>query len=93
MAKPQQSRCIRQRSMDAGELAPLATEFVADLRAQGHSCLTVGGYEASARHFVCWLVKAELAIGKNSEDVLLRFARHHCRCLGTRRLNRFQQSM
>lgn len=88
MAKPKQSRCICQRSMDAGELAPLVTEFVADLGAQGHSCLTVGGYEASARHFACWLVKAELAIGNIDDGVLHRFARHRCRCPGIRRLNR-----
>jgi integrase/recombinase XerD len=74
--------------MDAGELAPLVTEFVADLRALGHSCLTVGGYEASARHFARWLVKAELAIGNLDEGVLHRFARHRCRCPGIRRLNR-----
>ncbi len=91
MAKLRHDRCDRQCSMDAGELAPLVAEFAAHLRAMGHSRLTVEGYNASARHFACWLVRAGLAVCDVDDDVIHRFARHRCRCPGIRRLNRVSQ--
>ncbi len=86
MVKPKQGCSNHRRSMDAGDLAPLVTEFMAHLRALGHSCLTVSGYEGSARHFACWLTRERLAVGNVDEDVVSRFARHRCRCPGIRRV-------
>lgn len=91
MIKPKQGCCDCHRSMDAGEVAPLVAEFAAHLRVLGHSCLTVGAYEASARHFACWLVRAGLAVGDVDDDVVDRFARYRCRCPGIRRLNRVSE--
>lgn len=91
MVKPNEGRCGRQCSMDAGELAPLVEEFVVHLRALGHSRLTVGGYEASARHFACWLARAGIAVGDVDDDFVDHFARHRCRCPGIRRLNRVSE--
>lgn len=86
MVKPKQGCSNHQRNMDAGDLAPLVTEFMAHPRALGHSCLTVSNYEGSARHFACWLIRERRAVGNVDEDVVSRFARHRCRCPGIRRV-------
>jgi integrase/recombinase XerD len=86
MAKTKQDSCC-ERSMDAGELTPLVAEFVSELLMLGHSSLTAGGYEASARHFACWLVRTRRAVGDIDDHVIRRFARHRCRCPGVRQLN------
>lgn len=87
MARANEDSCDHERSMDAGELAPLVAEFVEQLRALGHSRFTTGGYEASARHFACWLTRTGLAVCDVDDDVVRRFARHRCRCPGVRRQN------
>jgi site-specific recombinase XerD len=88
MANPKQGSCDCERSMDAGELTPLVAEFVANLETLGYSSLTMSGYEASARHFACWLARAGHAAGDVDDDVVRRFASHRCHCPGFRRLNR-----
>jgi hypothetical protein len=62
MAKSNEDRCNRQRCMDAGELAPLVTEFTRQLSELVHTDLTVRGYEAAARHLGQWLRLARVAV-------------------------------
>lgn len=73
------------RLMNAGPLQPLIDAFVAELRARRHTPLTISGYEDSARHFADWLCRNNIELDRVDEDVVERFARHRCRCPGTRR--------
>src|SRR5215207_7461179 len=73
------------RLMDAGPLQPLIDAFVAELRARRHTSLTISGYEHSARHFADWLCRSNIELSRVDEAVVRRFARHRCRCPGTRR--------
>jgi integrase/recombinase XerD len=73
------------RLMNAGPLQPLIDAFVAGLQSQRHTSLTISNYEHSARHFADWLCRSNVALGLVDEDVVRRFARHRCRCPGTRR--------
>ena len=71
--------------MNAGPLRPLIDAFVAELQAQRHTSLTISNYEHSARHFADWLCRNNIELRLIDEDVVRRFARHRCRCPGTRR--------
>jgi site-specific recombinase XerD len=71
--------------MDAGELAPLVTEFTCHLSELGHTSLTVSGYDAAARHLAQWLALVKVAVADIDGAVVDRFARHRCRCPGIRR--------
>jgi len=42
----------------------------------------VARYGGAARHFAHWLTDANISAAEIGEDVLDRFARHRCRCLG-----------
>ena len=85
MAKSNEDRCNRQHCMDAGELAPLVTEFTCHLSELGHTSLTVSGYDAAARHLAQWLALVKVAVADIDGAVIDRFARHRCRCPGIRR--------
>ncbi|PDS40281.1 integrase [Rhizobium anhuiense] len=74
--------------MDPGVLRPFVKEFTIRLSNLGHMRLTVSGYEASARHFGQWLQNTRIAVGEIDDGVMRRFARHRCRCPGTRRVSR-----
>jgi len=73
------------RLMSAGPLQPLVDAFVAELQAHRHTSLTVSGYEHSARHFAGWLCCNNIELDQVNDDVVKRFARHRCRCPGSRR--------
>src|SRR5665213_539955 len=85
MTKSNEDRCKRQRCMDAGELAPLVTEFTCHLSVLGHTSLTVSGYDAAARHLAQWLALVKVAVSDIDGAAVDRFAQHRCRCLGIRR--------
>lgn len=85
MAKKNEDRSDEQRCMDAGDLAPLVTEFTRHLSDLGYTRLTVTGYDAAARHAAQWLALAKVAVADIDETVIDRFARHCCRCPGIRR--------
>ena len=76
---------IAQHCMDAGELAPLVTEFTRHLSELGHTSLTVSGYDAAARHLAQWLALVKIAVANIDGAVVDRFAQHRCRCPGIRR--------
>jgi integrase/recombinase XerD len=82
MTKSSENHCHGQRCMDAGDLAPLVTEFARHLTVLGHTSLTVSGYDAAARHFAQWLTLAKIAVASIDDGVTDRFARHRCRCPG-----------
>ena len=88
MAMPCGVQSCRQRRMDAGDIGPLVVALANHLSALGHTRLTVTGYEASARHFAHWLMRSRIEVGDVDDDVIQRFARHRCRCPGTRRQDR-----
>ncbi|MFN0192317.1 MAG: tyrosine-type recombinase/integrase [Aestuariivirga sp.] len=75
--------------MEAGELAPWVTSFVAELEALRHAALTVRGYADCARHFGAWLSVNNIGLDEVDSRILGRFARHRCRCGGNRRATRF----
>lgn len=85
MAKSREDHCHGQRCMDAGDLAPLVTEFARHLTMLGHKSLTVSGYDAAARHLAQWLTLAKIAVADIDDGVADRFARHRCQCPGIRR--------
>ncbi len=85
MLKPGTESLGRPRSMDPGVLGTSIEEFTRHLAALGHTPLTVSGYQDGARHFAEWLRRAGIAAHSVDEDVMLRFARHECRCSGNRR--------
>ena len=70
--------------MNAGDVAPLIAEFTRQLARDGYSKLTVGGYDAAARHLAHWLADVGIAIAAVDAGVVTRFARHRCRCPGGR---------
>jgi site-specific recombinase XerD len=78
--------CKKQRCMNAGALAPEVAAFTHRLSELGHSSLTVSGYEASARHIAQWLALTRVTVVEIDDAVIDRFARHHCRCPGIRRV-------
>ncbi|MBB4264209.1 tyrosine-type recombinase/integrase [Bradyrhizobium sp. CIR3A] len=86
MAKSSEDHCHGLRCMDAGDLAPLVTEFTRHLTVLGHTSLTVSGYDAAARHLAQWLTLSKVAVTDIDDGVTDRFARHRCRCPGIRRL-------
>jgi hypothetical protein len=45
----------RSLFLDPGPLRPLVDQFICGLASQGHTVLTVRGYEDGARHFAAWL--------------------------------------
>ena len=73
------------RWMDAGPFQPLIDAFVSELQAGRHTALTISNYENSARHFADWLCRSGIELSQVGEDVIQRFAKHRCRCPGTRR--------
>ena len=85
MAKSSAYRCNARHSMDAGEFASAVVEFTSHLTQQGHSALTVTGYDTSARHFAQWLTQSKIAIAVVDDMIIDRFRRHRCRCPGNRR--------
>jgi site-specific recombinase XerD len=85
MTKSNEDRCNKQRCMDAGSLAPHVAEFTRQLSELGHTDLTVGGYDAAARHLAQWLALTKIPVADIDDAVIDRFARHRCRCPGTRR--------
>ena len=91
MAKTNERRCSRQPCMDAGDLAPLVTDFIQHLSGLGYAHLTLTGYEAAARHLAQWLSLAKRGIVDIDETAVARFARHRCCCLRTRREKRISK--
>ena len=87
MAKSNEARRNGRVCMNAADLAPLVKEYTHQLSDLGHTPLTVRDYARASRHFVQWLRLSKLAVADIDDAVAERFARHRCRCFGTRRTN------
>src|SRR6516164_6168637 len=74
--------------MDPGSLRAFAIDFANHLVALGHTRLTVGNYEDAACHLAEWLRLSDLSLADVDEEVVVRFARHRCKCTGIRRHRR-----
>jgi len=85
MAKSNEAHRNRRVCMNAADLAPLVKELTHQLSDLGYTRLTVRDYARVSRHFVQWLRLSKLAVGDTDDAVAERFARHRCRCFGTRR--------
>ena len=72
------------RCMDSGVLGTFVEAFTRNLRALGHTRLTVAGYGDAARHFAEWLRRSAIVVGDVDDGVITRFARHRCKCCGNR---------
>ena len=72
------------RCMDLGVLGTFVEAFTRNLRALGHTRLTVAGYGDAARHFAEWLRRSAIVVGDVDDGVITRFARHRCKCCGNR---------
>lgn len=88
MVKSKEAHCSKQQTIDAGDLAPLVTEFTDHLSELGYAYLTVSGYDDAARHFAQWLSRSRIAVADIDDSVIDRFARHRCQCPGIRRKKR-----
>jgi integrase/recombinase XerD len=75
--------------MEAGELAPWVASFATELESLRHTALTVVGYTDCARHFGAWLAVNSIGLEEVDDRTLRRFAKHRCRCGGSRRAMRF----
>ncbi|MFK4380904.1 integrase/recombinase XerD [Bradyrhizobium sp. USDA 223] len=74
MTKSSEDHCHGLRCMDAGDLAPLVTEFTRHLTVLGHKSLTVSGYDAAAGYLAQWLTLAKIAVAGIDDGVADRFA-------------------
>ena len=63
-------------------------DFASELGTMGYTHFTIQGYAGSIAHFGYWAQRKDLAIDDWSRDVVADFARHRCRCPGTRRSER-----
>src|ERR1700722_10352346 len=78
----------RSLFLDPGPLRPLVDQFICGLASQGHTVLTVRGYEDGARHFAAWLLQASTAVATINNNPCAAFAFRHCRFPGGRGANR-----
>jgi integrase/recombinase XerD len=85
MPKPNADLLKYPQRMSPGALESPIEDFARHLAARGHTPLTISGYENGARHFAEWLRRAGIAAAAVDDSVILRFARHRCRCPGHRR--------
>ena len=84
MSKPNDDLRPSPRCMDPGILGTFVEEFTGQLKTFGHTRLTVTNYEAAARHFAEWLRRCGIAVVNVDDGVTALFARHRCKCSGTR---------
>jgi site-specific recombinase XerD len=70
--------------MDPGTLRAFVEEFTGQLAILRHTRLTVANYRDAARHFAEWLRRSDIVIGNVDDGVIARFARHRCKCSGSR---------
>jgi integrase/recombinase XerD len=73
------------RYLDPGPFGLLVDQFTNHLSSEGHTVLTVRGYEDAARHFTAWLQQSGIVVADIDSDICATFAAHHCRCPGGRR--------
>ena len=71
--------------MNPGILGVFVEEFTNHLTALGHTRLTVTNYGDGARHFAEWLRLSEIVLVDIDDDVIAQFARHRCKCSGSRK--------
>ena len=84
MSKPNEELRPSRQCMDPGVLGTFVEAFTSQLKTLGHTRLTVTGYEAAARHFAEWLRRCGIAVVDVDDGVAALFARHRCKCGGTR---------
>ena len=62
----------RSLFLDPGPLRPLVDQFICGLASQGHTVLTVRGYEDGARHFAAWCrATIKVRIPDNQDEKVL----------------------
>ena len=85
MSKPRSVCSAKIQSMNPGPWGHPLRHLQITFFGLGHTKLTVGGYQDSARHFADWLWRSNIELAAINDDVMARFSNHHCRCPGTRR--------
>ncbi len=81
-------RCASERlncHLKPGMLSTHLEIFLQDLRSRGYTALTADSYAASVSHFAHWAQRRHLTLNDLSDEMLVRFAQHRCRCPGGRR--------
>jgi len=81
----------RDQSMDPGPLGSAVDAFARDLSSLGYTQLTVINYADAARHFAAWLRRTNIVLACVDGAVVDQFARHVCRCGGSRRCERLSR--
>jgi integrase/recombinase XerD len=84
MLNPVEKATTRPQCMDARELTTPLKKFIRHLRDFGHTPLTVAAYSDGVRHFGEWLSRVGIGPAQIDDQIVARFARHRCRCPGTR---------
>ena len=74
-----------QRFLESGFLSSHLKVFLQDLQHRGYTSLTAKNYADSVCHFAQWMQRQHLTVEDLSDEVLSRFAKHHCRCPGGRK--------
>lgn len=82
MSKLNASLSRHNAASNPGELEKLVKGFATRLTALGHTELTILAYKTAASHFLQWLGIAGISVTDANADLVLRFARHRCRCPG-----------
>ena len=75
---------VKTHFLNPGFLSPHLEAFLINLEKQGYTRLTIGNFADSVAHFAEWARRQGLAIEELRGDVLIRFAKHRCRCPGGR---------
>jgi integrase/recombinase XerD len=84
MLDPVEEAARRRQCMDARELTVPLEKFARHLADLGHTPLTIAGYSGGVRHFGEWLHGIRVCPAQIDDKIVVRFARHRCRCPGIR---------
>lgn len=70
--------------LNPSSVEPYLHDFSAELAASGYTRLSINDYAMSVAHFGDWLRRKGVSVEAADENVIRRFAVHHCRCFGVR---------
>jgi site-specific recombinase XerD len=88
MVKKERSHQPSRAFLNPGQLAEHLDAFTQELRSGGYTALTVLGYTMSVAHFGQWARRSGVATRDMNHETVAEFARHRCRCPGSRQWHR-----
>jgi hypothetical protein len=74
--------------MQPGSVAEYLRDFASDLAAQGYQSLSISNYLWPALHFGAWIDANRIPLTAFTNETLIGFRDHYCRCPGRRKIKR-----